>query len=287
MRRAQIRAPNSPHSDESVRTGTQAIARAATLLRLIARCNAEGARLSELTRLAGLSHSTIHRILRCLIDERLVVQDEPGRRYRLGPLNSELSLAVPNKIESSQALHLTLERIAQYSGHTAFLVACSDTEFVCVDRVAGDSPIPPTALHIGGRRPLYIGAAGLALLAAHDDLEIERILTLHKRDLSQRRTPTPAFLRRAVALTRERGYAVARDTAHVGITSIGMTVPSAESRPAFAISVSTFSARLNPEIVNGLRDLLASELARATTGAKPKRLLVREAGGNAGATIAR
>ncbi len=264
MPRVEMSAFDSHSPGENVGSGTQAISRAATILRLIARCSADGAKLSEITRLAGLPHPTIHRILHCLIGEGLVVQDEPGRRYRLGPLNFELGLAVPPAVDTRRILRPILERIVAATGYTAFLTARSGAEYVCLDRVVGDSPARPTTLFVGGRRPLYVGAIGLALSACLDDSEIKNIWAAHSQELSQRPSQSLTYLRRAIELTRERGYATARDTPHVGTSSICMTVPNPVDRPIFAVAVATLSTRLRPEKVASLRDLLADELTKAS-----------------------
>ncbi|MBX3509552.1 MAG: helix-turn-helix domain-containing protein, partial [Hyphomonadaceae bacterium] len=63
------------------------------LLRLMTRRGAQGWRLSEITKASNLPHPTTSRLLKCLVDEGLVVRDAATKRYRLGPLNYELGLA--------------------------------------------------------------------------------------------------------------------------------------------------------------------------------------------------
>ena len=60
-------APPPPSSD-----GTQAVHRAASILRAIAQAGAEGDSLAGIAQRLALPRSTVHRILGCLLDERLV-----------------------------------------------------------------------------------------------------------------------------------------------------------------------------------------------------------------------
>ena len=56
-------------------TGTQAIARAAALLRELASSSGSERTLAEISRNLGLERPTVHRILRRLVDEKLVRQN--------------------------------------------------------------------------------------------------------------------------------------------------------------------------------------------------------------------
>ena len=82
------------HTGKNVQApdGTQAIRRAAAMLRTIAKTGPQGAAASDVAHAQGLARSTTHRILKCLIDEGLLEHDDGGRRYRLGPLVHELGL---------------------------------------------------------------------------------------------------------------------------------------------------------------------------------------------------
>lgn len=247
-------------------TGAQAIARAACVLRLIARNTMEGARLADLTRLSGLPHSTLHRILRCLAQERFVVQDPSTRRYQLGPINFELGLATMHKTEFQRRFRPHLERIAAASSDTVYLVVRSGNDFVCLDRVEGIFPARAIMLHVGGRRPLFLGAAGLALLAALDPCDAERYLQGSAREVANYPGLSVDGLRRAVERTRTRGYGRAKDNAHLGVGSIAVTIPEREHVFRFAVSVATKSNRLVAAREREIHALLTNELRRLGPG---------------------
>src|SRR5690606_951367 len=65
--------------------GTQAVARAARLLRLVTSSGEDGAKLQSLARSADLSRSTAHRLLSALRAEGLVDRDEETGRWMPGP----------------------------------------------------------------------------------------------------------------------------------------------------------------------------------------------------------
>src|SRR5690606_23605003 len=102
-------------------TGTQAIARAAALLRALAAHGQTGYRLADLSRQLQMERPTVHRILRRLVEERLVEQDPRTRRYRLGPLIYELSLVVDPPISLHECWDASVDTLAQHSGDTVFV----------------------------------------------------------------------------------------------------------------------------------------------------------------------
>src|SRR5690606_29636794 len=65
--------------------GTQAVSRAAALLRLVTASGENGASLQELARDCDLSRSTAHRLLSALRVEGLVDRDEDSARWMPGP----------------------------------------------------------------------------------------------------------------------------------------------------------------------------------------------------------
>jgi DNA-binding IclR family transcriptional regulator len=228
---------------------------------LIARKGLEGARLTYLTKAAGLSHPTIHRILKCLIDERFVVQDSATRRYRLGPLNFELGLATPRESQFEQSFRAVLTELARQSGDTAYLMARSGADIVCLDRAEGHFPIRAHTFDVGGRRPLGFGAAGLALLSELDDNEIERIFQINANEILNHGRLTTDILWQAVARTRTRGFAVTSDIYTFGIGSVGMVIRNGEDTPVYAVNISTVGAdRFTPDRIDKLRRLIKSEL---------------------------
>jgi len=74
--------------------GTQAIRRAAAILRRVGQSNSEGVGFAAIMETLQLPRSTTHRILKCLVEEGLVEHEQDRRRYVIGRLTYELGLAV-------------------------------------------------------------------------------------------------------------------------------------------------------------------------------------------------
>src|SRR5687768_3906572 len=103
----------SSSTDPAPRTGTQSIERAVFLLREIASRGRTGWGLRDLAQHCGLGPGTVHRILKCLVEQRLVHQRSANSHYVIGPLNLELGLSVPNGPELMETAHTVLRRLSR------------------------------------------------------------------------------------------------------------------------------------------------------------------------------
>jgi DNA-binding IclR family transcriptional regulator len=146
------------------------------LLRALAQDHCRGRALTELAVAVGLPHPTVHRLLSRLIDEGFIAQHPQSRRYTLGPFLYELGLAAANGDDLGLVYVPVLERVASLTGDTGYVIMRSSLEAVCVARVDGSHPIRPPILDAGSRRPLGVGAGGLAILSACPDDEARWIV---------------------------------------------------------------------------------------------------------------
>lgn len=249
-------------TDDAARQGTQTVQRAIMILRLMTRRGAPGWRLSEITKASNLPHPTTSRLLKCLVEEGLVVRDAATKRYRLGPLNFELGLASGVKLEFRDHLRPLLEQIAEESSDTVYLHQYSGLEAVCIDRVDGAKPLRAAALEIGGRRPLGFSAAGVAMLATMDEERVQKVLKSLDREIANHPRVTRNGVIRAVAAARTNGYAVSRDTTVLGVGAVGVVLPAKSGRPMLGLSIAAPSERLSAARVEQLAAILSEAQLR-------------------------
>lgn len=161
------------------RSGTQSIERTVRLLKAVAERKDIGWRLTDLALYCGLGKPTTHRIVKCLVAERLLSQRPEDRRYIPGPLLFELASALPAYMDFRDVMHEELGAIARRHHGYALLHLRSGDETVCIDRVGTSSVHPLTV--IGTRRPLTQSTAGVSILLALAEAERERIIAVLRR----------------------------------------------------------------------------------------------------------
>lgn len=238
------------------RSGTQSIERVVGMLRVVASRGRRGMRIGEVATTSGLPQSTCFRMLQRLEIEGLVDRDPHTRKYFLGPLLHELGLLARPRYRLSELCDGALHRLADLTQDTIYLSERSGMEAVCTNRALGDYPIKAMPLDIGIRRPLGVGAGGLAMLCAMPAQEAEAIIDANGHRYEKFASFTADFLREAVARGRAQGYSFLDSVVTPGTAAIGVAFPADD--PVGAISIAAISGRLEPD----RRDDLARELTQ-------------------------
>lgn len=228
------------------------IERAFQLLRLLAASGKRGQALTPLAQAARLPPSTVHRLLRRLCAERMVTRDEAARRYMLGPLAFELGLAVAERFDLREPCRPFLRELALEVGDTVYLTVRSGDESMCADRYEGPSPIRVFTLDVGSRRPLGLGAGGLAMLAALPAPEREAVLGRVAGRVSEQGNLPEDELRAAVEDCRAAGYALIRSRITFGVSAVGVVIQNSFDQAVAAISVAAVDVRMSPERIKEL-----------------------------------
>ncbi|MBA4791022.1 MAG: IclR family transcriptional regulator [Pseudomonadota bacterium] len=239
--------------------GTQALTRAFLLLRLIARSAAGGLPLSELADAAGLARPTAHRLLKLLTEEGMVEQDAASRRYRMGPLAFEFGLLAPRPTALVELCRPALKRVALETEDTAYLTMRSGIDGVCIDRIEGSHPIRALTIDVGGRRPLGVGATGLALLGALPEDEAEAILERNAGDYRRYGRLTEREVRENLVEARQTGFGYSVERITLGVSGIGIVIPNLSGTPFVGISVASITSRIIGERQDFIEDVLKRE----------------------------
>jgi DNA-binding IclR family transcriptional regulator len=237
---------------------TQTLERAIGLIRILAAAGADGRRLVELQRESGLTKPTVHRILDTLKNEGVVEQLEETRRYRLGQELAVLGWSANRTVYDLKELAAEeMAAIATKTGDTSFLAIRSGTEAVCIDRQTGDYPVKAFTVEVGTRRPLGVGATGVALLAALPPGEAETVLEAIQGGLGRFPNAGGRQIRESMERARKDGYALSDGLMLKGVRGVAVVIRDTSNRPFAAIGTAAISDRMAPkripEIVKILR----------------------------------
>jgi DNA-binding IclR family transcriptional regulator len=227
--------------------GAQTLRRGLSILKLLARHQPAGLRISDIGRRLALSKATAVRLTRTLVDERFVVHDTATRCYRLGPETFAVGLAAEPSYTLQRLATASLRALALETGDWVFFSVVQGFEAICISRETGDMPIPPDALRLGDRHPLGVGAGGLAILGALPDDEVEVALRVNGRFIDRNFPKSSvAVIRQLVRPTRERGYSIIPGIVAPGYWAIGVPLVQADGRPVAAIVLVASESRLHP-----------------------------------------
>lgn len=225
--------------------GSRTLARGLAVLDAVIDGPRTGVRLVDLAAATGLERATLYRLLAALIEGGHVARR--GRfAYVLGP---RLAALAPAGASQNLAVRLqpVLAEVSAGCGDAAFAIVREGALSHCIARQVGNHPVQVLVIQVGTRQPLGVGAAGLALLAALPDAEVDAIIAANTTTMPAYGGMTPERLRLLVRATRERGWSVIGNHATRGVLAAGMAVRNAVGEPVAAISVASTLARMNKE----------------------------------------
>jgi DNA-binding IclR family transcriptional regulator len=251
--------------------GTQAIRRATQLLRVVAKAGADGVSLAEITRHEKLARSTAHRILKCLAEEGLLEPSSNGRRYLMGPLVHELSLIPMSSSVEVARWRPAVEAVARQTGATAYLMRRSGIEAVCLIKADGHSMLRFVPVEVGQRRLLGMGGGATALLAALDDRQAEALVQRIVPSLGPDARLDRDGLWRAIAQTRDSGFATSYGTVMEDGFGLGAIIPDARATPHLAISIAAHRSAATEANVRRWKQIIAHEIRTGLAARQPGR----------------
>jgi IclR family acetate operon transcriptional repressor len=228
--------------------------------------------LSQLSEKAGLPLATIHRLIRTLVDLGYVRQEE-SRQYALGPRLMRLADTTSKRIGTWANPHMTVA--VNELNESVNLAVLDGDEVVYVAQVQPSTNFMRMFTEVGRRTLPHSTAVGKAMLANLPDEEIVNLLDRTGMPLYTDQTLTsPDDFLKAIAQTRERGYAIDEGEQEIGVRCVAVSVPDAPK--PMAISMSGPSPRMGddkvavavPILVRTANDISA-ELRRGRANGTP------------------
>lgn len=252
-------APAQPLAAGQPSDSAGALRRGLKVLRALDDAGEEGFKAADIADMTELPRPTVYRLIKVLIEEGAVKAVGDGKHY------------VPRRVAASGLPNLfndalvkryaeRLKRIAALTGNSVFLVRRDADDSLCLHREFGDYPMQVVSTTVGGRHPLGVGAAGLALLSAHPVEEIEQIAErLAPRLRSFAGMSVSALLQLALN-ARARGYAVVGNYAVKGVLGVGLPICDRQGRLKGAISVSSTVERMSLKHQLAIAKLIQREI---------------------------
>jgi DNA-binding IclR family transcriptional regulator len=242
--------------------GLQTVDRAVAVLHLLSANGSTGLRLVDVQGKLRLSKPTAHRLLMSLVSHGFVEQDDTSKRYRLGSRLAVLAWSVPQRRPNLGRIAApAAQRVAERSGDTVFLMARDGLEHVCVGRETGSFPIKALTIDIGTRRPLGVGAGGIAVLASMPPDEARRSLESAGSKLKGYPLTSVEIIRRGVDQARRLGYSVSDGQVATGVRAVAVAIRDARGSPVGSIGIAAIRSRMMPDRIKELVPLLMEERA--------------------------
>lgn len=212
--------------------------------------------LTECAEAAGLTKSSAHRLLLSLETVGMVERD--GNRWRLGPRVVWLATVRLGQFELRRAAVSRLRELGRTFRAAAAFSVPDGPDMVYVERQESPEPFAASA-RLGGRAPIWSGAAGKAVLSRLSPSERDAHLDVDEwhRLPPQTRADVLAEIERATT----RGYAVDPGTFFEGISGLAAPVCDVHGQPIAALSLILPPDRLRQNGVEGIGERLLAVAA--------------------------
>ncbi|RBM14114.1 IclR family transcriptional regulator [Prauserella sp. PE36] len=225
--------------------GAQTISRAFAVLRLF-REHRGDLGVGMISKELGLNVSTTHRIVRALVSEGYLAQNEDSERYYLGTGALLLGQAAHRNF-GLDVVYPVLQQVAASTGESVNLGVLSGDTAVVVERIESAKPLrftqPP-----GTRVPLHASSMGKVLLAFNAETE-QRMLRGVKRleQLTPNTFGTPKELRSELERTRARGWSIDNEELTQGVRCVGAPICDGAGIARAAIAIQAPAVRVPDE----------------------------------------
>ena len=245
---------------------TRTLSRGLDVLEALARADEDGLGPSALGQRVDLDKATVTRLLRTLIENGYVTQDETTRRYRLTGKILWLAHRATVRLDLRSVARPHLTALRDELGETVHLGVMEDLRVVYVDKLEADNSIQLVSA-VGQTMPLHSTSLGKAMLAALPDEEREgKYARMDFQPRTDRTILDLATFREEIRQTQLRGYSTDdRENEPFG-ACVGAAIVGADGRPVGAVSISGPHFRIHDRLQ------YFGERARAVAGAIAREL---------------
>lgn len=224
-------------------SGAQSIARALSMLKMLAQHHEKGADLTEMTALTGLNRTTVYRLLSGLAQGGYVERNEMTKKYHLGLNAMQLGLTAMTRPPIVERCRPLMRSLARSTGDTVFLIVRNGDFAHCLHLERGPFPVRVMTTLTGSFRLLGLGTAGQALLATLTTEELKALFSRHAAEY-ERNGMSEYRIKKIVERTRSDGYSTGLNLLIPGIHAVGVAFELTEGHYA-ALSIAAIASRLD------------------------------------------
>lgn len=210
--------------------------------------------ITELSSKLKMNKGTVCKVLKTLEIKGFVIQNRQNQKYRLGFKLFELGNIALSGLELRKVALPFMSGINLLTDETVTLNIVDNNQRVCLEKIESSQVIRSFDQSIGGRNPLYLGAAGKILLAFLPSKEIESVIQrIPDGQVASGKILNTEQLRNQLEQIRQQGYAHCSSERSVGSSAVSAPIRDYSGEVVAGISLSGPESRIKehlPELVN-------------------------------------
>jgi IclR family transcriptional regulator, KDG regulon repressor len=214
---------------------------------------------SEIARQLKLPRTNVIRLMATLESLGFVARRPDGGGFQIGLRAFEIGTLFLAANPVSSLMMKALDELVERTQCTAYLAILDRDDIVMLTYREGTLPIR-FVWQVGDRLPCHTTAMGKAILTYLSVEEIDARLGKGKklRALTKNSIRTREKLDRELEGARKRGWALAREESHAGLTAVGSAVINGHGYPIAAVSISYLDYPPDPKRMESLASIVRS-----------------------------
>jgi DNA-binding IclR family transcriptional regulator len=212
--------------------------------------------VSDIARQLGVAKSSAHRMLTTLVSRGMAEKNPETGRYRLGLHVYELGALSASRSRLRKVALPVMEDLRRRTGHTIHLSVADGADVIHLERLQSMRGIQAMG-DMRRRFPVHSTAGGKAIAAFDPDVAEARRQSDFPVLTSQTVRSVTDF-DRMLAEVRRQGYAVNRDEALLGFTSIAAPILDPTGKARAAISIAGPNSEFDPAFAQHARLVVAA-----------------------------
>ncbi|MDQ7734716.1 IclR family transcriptional regulator [Halomonas sp. SpR1] len=257
-----------PVNESSTASGPTTLNHAMQILQVTARGGHRGASIDDYLNALSFSRPTLYRLLKGLKQQGFLRSSPVRGRYLLGYELLVLGAQAGNGAGLRDLARPRLLALAQRWGDSFYLFARDGVNAVCLEVQNGAYPVGSFVRATGGRLPLGVGQASIALLAYLSADERDEILSHNAERLIDEYAIAIADIDAEIAHQLKHGYARGVEGSLLPEYS-GLAIPILDhsGHPLGAMSCSMLKSRMTEdhkrEVLQGMQEEVAAMVNQA------------------------
>lgn len=233
--------------------------RLVAVMNIISEATMDGISMTEIANITGLKKGTLHRMLRAMVGQNLIMQSMATKKYRLGPKAMVWGSKFVFGQDPSGLLSGYCDRLAASTNLYVFLCRFANREVYCTYTRQPSNGSNKYFVHVGQKMPLHCSAAAKAILAFQPFHEVGMLMSQNSSIKYTDYTKTElADIIAELHRIQDSHVAFCKEELEMGVSSISTPVFINKAEAFFSISLiggSSYMNQYETSLINELRKI--------------------------------
>ncbi len=209
----------------------------------------------ELSEGLNINRSTVHRILKTLMDEMMILQSPVSKKYTLGPASYHIGTSYLSKDSNTEQIKHILEWVAKETQQSIGYSILEGERIINIYEIESFQPIK-IGYRPGSYYPIHCGAYGKSIMAFFEPVSRLKEI-VYSYDLYKKTPNTitdPSELLEEYEKIRKNGYAISDEESLVGAIGIGAPVRNSKGKVVACVGSASIKSNTLDEELESIKE---------------------------------